>query len=335
MNSDNILALFINKFGVAMSRSAYFTFLASARAVLLAITLGGGVPVACAEPAAARPEYQAQADTSSPDSRLYSLPYKAGQAYRMTQAYGGDLRTHSGAMQHAIDFEMPVGTPVLAARGGTVAQTEAKFTEGRLSEDMIDSANYVVVQHSDGSVAMYAHLSHNGVAVTQGQVVREGDLLGYSGDTGMSSGPHLHFAVSAPIRAGGVLAETTLPIRFRVGPYNAAQAPFPLAMLTAWFDGNVSPDTPVGTPIAVVLDIPSSSTTSVALDSPATGAGVGAYPAVTDAPGPQAVAAQRAVGGSNFQEAPSSAGQAGHAGKLLALAGLLVFWRISRAARGA
>jgi murein DD-endopeptidase MepM/ murein hydrolase activator NlpD len=56
-------------------------------------------------------------------------------------------------------------------------------------------ANHVLIQHSDGTIGNYAHLTKNSVHVNVGQEVQPGDLLGYSGNTGFSSGPHLHFCV--------------------------------------------------------------------------------------------------------------------------------------------
>ena len=57
-------------------------------------------------------------------------------------------------------------------------------------------ANYVIIEHSDGTMGNYYHLKQGGAVAVIGQKVAKGDLIGYSGNTGYSSGPHLHFSVS-------------------------------------------------------------------------------------------------------------------------------------------
>jgi murein DD-endopeptidase MepM/ murein hydrolase activator NlpD len=66
---------------------------------------------------------------------------------------------------------------------------------GKQAHTFASRANFVRVLHDDGSMGMYAHLEYYGVGVKVGQRVAAGDLLGLSGNTGYSTGPHLHFAV--------------------------------------------------------------------------------------------------------------------------------------------
>jgi murein DD-endopeptidase MepM/ murein hydrolase activator NlpD len=78
----------------------------------------------------------------------------------------------------------------------------------------IDKANTVAIVHDDGTVAEYAHLSPGPDSVKPGQRVAAGELLGYSGNTGYSSGPHLHFIVSRPTVADGKVTRVSVPIQF-------------------------------------------------------------------------------------------------------------------------
>jgi murein DD-endopeptidase MepM/ murein hydrolase activator NlpD len=134
---------------------------------------------------------------SAPDvprgPRIYKLPYPAGYSFTMCQ--GNNQGSHTGHGQYAWDFCMPIGTPVTASRGGAVKWIRQDFTEHGQGPAFADKNNYVVVDHGDGTSAIYMHLMHNGVRVTPGQHVEAGQLLAYSGNTGWSGGPHTHFMV--------------------------------------------------------------------------------------------------------------------------------------------
>jgi murein DD-endopeptidase MepM/ murein hydrolase activator NlpD len=73
-------------------------------------------------------------------------------------------------------------------------------------------ANYILIRHSDGTVANYAHLSKDGTRVKPGQVVEAGDLIGYSGNTGFTSGPHLHFSV---FKTKSGKQRLSIPVKFQ------------------------------------------------------------------------------------------------------------------------
>jgi len=157
---------------------------------------------------------------------IYRLPYPNGLAFHIGQAPGGPLSTHGTPdSEYAVDIGMPERTPVLAARDGIVVYTEARQSYGGRHPDLISRANAVRIQHSDGTIALYAHLAHGGVSVYPGQRVKAGMQIGLSGSTGYSSGPHLHFAVQTVLRAGDRLTAISLPFNFYVGDPPAVFAP--------------------------------------------------------------------------------------------------------------
>lgn len=153
----------------------------------------------------------------SPDA-VYRLPYRDGMTFRIGQSPGGPITTHSSPdSQFAVDIPMPDGTPVLAAREGTVIYTEANQVYGAQVPDMMGKANEVRIQHVDGTFAIYAHLAHGGVYVYAGQRVAAGQQIGLAGSTGYSSGPHLHFAVQTIRKTYNKIETVSLPFRFFVG----------------------------------------------------------------------------------------------------------------------
>jgi murein DD-endopeptidase MepM/ murein hydrolase activator NlpD len=129
------------------------------------------------------------------DSYLYRLPFAKGACVSVSQGYNGEF-THKGLSAYAVDFPVPVGTPIYAAREGIVVGAEGSNNFGGVGAEYRQYANYVIIEHSDGTMGNYYHLKQGGAAVQIGQKVLKGDLIGYSGNTGNSSGPHLHFSVS-------------------------------------------------------------------------------------------------------------------------------------------
>ena len=127
------------------------------------------------------------------DGSLYQFPYQKGQKYRIVQGFGGRY-SHSGASRYAVDFAMPEGTPIHAARQGQVIDLTEHNYKGGASRRFAKYANFITILHQDGTLGEYYHLQHNGAEVSVGDYVHAGQLIGYSGNTGFSSLPHLHFA---------------------------------------------------------------------------------------------------------------------------------------------
>jgi len=143
-------------------------------------------------------------NTRHDNSVTYRLPYAHGSTHEVGQGYGG-VRTHSRpGRTKAIDFTMPVGTRIHAARSGVVIDIKEDSSSGGNDIAFIKSANYVNICHNDGTFATYSHLQKNGASVRVGKRVNAGDPIGFSGNTGWSSAPHLHFEVFFPRDDGKV-----------------------------------------------------------------------------------------------------------------------------------
>ena len=144
----------------------------------------------------------------------YRLPYALSSAVRVSQAYPV-VKTHGDpASQYAVDFVMPVGTDVFAARDGVVIEVASDFFESGTDYEVDGPrANVVRILHADGTMALYVHLNWNTIRVVPGQRVRRGEYLADSGNTGFTTGPHLHFVVQR--NEGGALV--AVPIEF-AGP---------------------------------------------------------------------------------------------------------------------
>jgi murein DD-endopeptidase MepM/ murein hydrolase activator NlpD len=128
--------------------------------------------------------------TSNLDTYVYNLPFKEGTRHKVIQGYGGRF---SHTNKAALDFSMPEGTPVYAAREGTIYSYKDDSNEGGPFTNE-RKANYIIIKHSDGSFSCYWHLKQNGVVIKKGFVAK-GQLIGYSDRTGFVLWPHLHFAV--------------------------------------------------------------------------------------------------------------------------------------------
>ena len=150
-------------------------------------------------------------DAVHDDDHLYSLPHSSGQSYRVLQGYGSRF-SHTGLEEFAVDFDMRVGTPVHAARAGVVARVEESNDKGCWRDGCGRYANYIVVLHGDGTTGEYYHLMKEGAVVEIGDSVSQGQLIGYSGNTGHTTMPHLHFAVYRATDWGNT---QSIPVRFQ------------------------------------------------------------------------------------------------------------------------
>jgi len=125
-------------------------------------------------------------------SHVYSLPYENNTSHFLIQGY---YSAFSHKQRAALDFVMKQGTKILAARGGVVVRLKENSNKGGWSKKNLSKANYVIIEHSDGTRSGYWHLQQNGVFVNVGDSIKIGQLIALSGKTGYAAMPHLHFMV--------------------------------------------------------------------------------------------------------------------------------------------
>lgn len=125
----------------------------------------------------------------------YSLPFLKGKRYKVLQGNNGSYSHRKITSKYAIDFKMNIGQEVCAIRDGVVIQTKNDSDEGGTSKKYLPKANKIFVYHKDGTFVQYAHFKKGGVLVKVGDSIKKGQLIGYSGNTGFSSEPHLHFVL--------------------------------------------------------------------------------------------------------------------------------------------
>ncbi len=161
-----------------------------------------------------------------PDSRTpplypappgYLLPWPGGEIHSVTQGEDTPF-THNGLAAYAFDFDLVFDT-VVAARSGKVTMVKADSRRGGCDPAYTSDANYVVIDHGDGTSALYLHLAYDSVLVHPGDLVQRGQPLATSGETGVTCsaddlhpGPHLHFQVERT--EAGQYYTQSLPIAF-------------------------------------------------------------------------------------------------------------------------
>ena len=141
-----------------------------------------------------------------PATSPYCLPYTVGETATVSQTWG-DTGTHRG--RFAIDFSMPFGAEITAARSGVVTEIRDQYSD---DDRTSGHENGVFVLHEDGTMALYLHMSEDGVFVEVGDEVEAGRVIGLVGTTGTAV-PHLHFEVFEG-QGEGTQWYRTVPVSF-------------------------------------------------------------------------------------------------------------------------
>ncbi len=152
------------------------------------------------------------------DESSFKLPYTCGDSYTCSQGNNGS--SHQGSQKYAYDFAMPRGTKLRATRGGVIAYAEMRSPQGStcydppgLLEQCHNKANFVGIRHNDGTVSLYMHLQS--ISVKVGDPVSQGDVIGRSGNSGYTTGPHLHIQLQNDC---GIWFCQSVPLSFADAP---------------------------------------------------------------------------------------------------------------------
>lgn len=162
-------------------------------------------PEARVDPDAAR----CTQEFGDPAESLYGLPFPPGHSYTLIQGYCPENPSWGHYGWLAYDFDLAIGDTIVASREGTVSFVEQRWPD---SDRVCGHENSVYIVHEDGTVLSYLHLTTGGALVRVGDEVKAGQPIGLSGDSGCSSGPHLHIALFENGRSFD--KENTLPLNF-------------------------------------------------------------------------------------------------------------------------
>ncbi|MBL8300515.1 MAG: peptidoglycan DD-metalloendopeptidase family protein [Rhodanobacteraceae bacterium] len=172
-------------------------------------------------------ELALRAIPGNPDARHDDTEYRwplGDYPVRIHQGFDGAFSHTGEESRYAIDAAADLGTPVLAAREGVVMEVQDDYYGAGLDKEKFASrANVVRILHRDGSMAVYAHLQPESVGVQAGRHVYVGQKIGESGNTGFSTGPHLHFCVQ--VNRGMRLVSVPFRMRDSTGPLTLAPRP--------------------------------------------------------------------------------------------------------------
>ena len=128
----------------------------------------------------------------------YSIPFKDN--ILRVEAPAHKTKRH---LKFCIDFLLPKGTPIVAARSGTVIACQDRYKRSYKSPKLAGRGNFIIIRHTNMETSIYVHLKHRSIKVKKGQKVRKGQVIALSGQVGFATYPHLHFGVYRGVRDKG------------------------------------------------------------------------------------------------------------------------------------
>lgn len=141
---------------------------------------------------------------------IYLPPFAKNSRFQISQAFAGSFSHTNEQNYYAVDIAMPENTPIHASRSGIVMELNNDFYNSGTQQAYKSRANSIRILHEDGSMAVYAHLALEKANVYSGLKIKAGQLIAYSGNTGFTTGPHLHFSIQ--VNKGMKLA--SVPFKF-------------------------------------------------------------------------------------------------------------------------
>lgn len=147
-----------------------------------------------------------------------ALPYPKGKTYPVLQGNKTTFTHKYDYNKYAVDFTMNVGEEICAVYDGVVVAVLDQYNIGGAHSRYQPYGNYIMIYHKElGTYSEYFHLKFNGSLVKIGDAVKQGQVIGYSGNTGYSTQPHLHFNYTKPHKTIGL---QSIPIKFNTGHYS-------------------------------------------------------------------------------------------------------------------
>jgi len=128
----------------------------------------------------------------------YSIPFKGNIIG--VEAPAHKTKRH---LKFCIDFLLPKGTPIIAARSGTVIARQDKYKRSYKSPKFAGRGNFIIIRHTNRETSIYVHLKYRSIKVKKGQRVKRGQVIALSGQVGFATYPHLHFGVYRGVRGKG------------------------------------------------------------------------------------------------------------------------------------
>jgi hypothetical protein len=178
----------------------------SLAALSLALLLSGCAGLGAAPVCMAGATLDSGGECRAQQAPTHHIPFREGFKTRVMQGFHGYL-SHKKDLAFSIDFRCAAGTPVVASKAGRVWDIREDSNTGCADPTCIEDANYVIIDHGDGTFSEYYHLRQFGALIEPGEQICAGEVIGLCGNTGYSTGAHLHFALTDATRH-------TVPVRF-------------------------------------------------------------------------------------------------------------------------